>query len=379
MLAHVVSGEVASFEADECAQFLAFSEPGDDDEEPRRAYVVTTRRTVWANDLLKWSLWMAPSNRRRFFWSRDGGSVWEADWTSAGRSSGCTALEDVSTSVSESQWYHAAAADHRDDLLREVESFAGERDLDGLDLFSRSRSIEASFRQSGYRAAAFDIALSAEHDLTSERGVRQALQQVLRLREHGLIFAGPPCSLFVYMSSSVHCRTSRCLLGDTRNFRVRLSNLLVENLAVLLDIASSRSAWWVLEQPSSSWLLKQAAMVAVRRKHGASCVTTWMGAFDHPMLKCTHLCGTLPKLGLLARTRPEGRSSGSAAAARETSHGGAASVGQGYGRHAFYTKSGSSVTGGPDLHRSAVYTRAFAVAVVSAWEASQVALGRTDS
>ena len=52
---------------------------------------------------------------------------------------------------------------------------------------------------------------------------------VLRLVTGGVIIAGPPCSLHVAASQSVHRRSWKNLFGDTNNMRVRLSNLLWVN------------------------------------------------------------------------------------------------------------------------------------------------------
>ena len=53
----------------------------------------------------------------------------------------------------------------------------------------------------------------------------------LRLVPGGAVVAGPPCSLFVGACQSIHRRTRSCPLGDTRNLKVRLSNLIWDNFA----------------------------------------------------------------------------------------------------------------------------------------------------
>ena len=104
------------------------------------------------------------------------------------------------------------------------------------------------------------------------------LDIVLRLQCYALRFAAPPCSLFVWLSMSVHRRSAKHLLGDTANYKVRLSSLILANLVPLLRLASERSVWWILEQPSSSWMLKQDAMVRLSNWCKAWSVQTWMGS-----------------------------------------------------------------------------------------------------
>ena len=87
------------------------------------------------------------------------------------------------------------------------------------------------------------------------------LGHVLRLTEHGLLFAGPPRSLFVLMPASVQTRSHSEFLGDTSNYKVRMASLIVENTVVFLMVASERGACSVVEQPVSSWMCKQASMV----------------------------------------------------------------------------------------------------------------------
>ena len=49
---------------------------------------------------------------------------------------------------------------------------------------------------------------------------------VLRLLIGGIVVAGPPCSLHIAASQSVHQRSLDNLMGNTRNMRVRLSKLI---------------------------------------------------------------------------------------------------------------------------------------------------------
>ena len=119
------------------------------------------------------------------------------------------------------------------------------RDVESLDLFSASMAIQAAFESVGHVAAAADIKLDARVDITSETGFYATLNAVMRLKQHGLLFAGPPCSLFVFMSSSVHRRSARHPRGDERNFKVRLSNLIASNTTVVVPMAEKRGAWWI--------------------------------------------------------------------------------------------------------------------------------------
>lgn len=376
---HTVSGEVAQLREDEVGLrvCLGGSLP--------RSFIVTTKRRVWASDVLQASVWQTQTGSR-FMWSQAGGSAWlptrggtNASSETIGRSSGsspssgtpmafCSAVPqnttgrssgsefvDLSATLPEQQWYHA----HEHEAC--VEQYVAEsevpRDLACLDLFSASQVIAQTWQQHGLPAAAADIQLGMHFDILGESGFFCTLQLLLRVQDGGLLFGGPPCSMFVWISSSVHQRSPQRPRGDESNFKVRMSNTIVANMAVLLRVATSRKVWWVVEQPASSLMFRLPELAQVAQ--GTPVVTTWMGNFGHPLAKCTHLRGTLPTLRRLTTAvpekqgMPEGRSSGCS---------GHSSLPLGY-----YKVEGKRVTGGPRLHETATYTQAFAEAVFAAW------------
>lgn len=73
----------------------------------------------------------------------------------------------------------------------------------------------------------------------SELPERQLLP-TLRL-DHGLLAAGPPCSLFIWLSSSVHMRHAVGCRGNEGNLKVKLANYITENLVSGLGLLK-----WVL-------------------------------------------------------------------------------------------------------------------------------------
>ncbi|CAE7418727.1 RHM1 [Symbiodinium pilosum] len=125
----------------------------------------------------------------------------------------------------------------------------------------------------------------------------------MRLMDRALIVAGPPCSLNIWLSSSVRKRSFQNPSGDQENQKVRLSNLIASNMACLLTIlrTSGKQFYFVIEQPSSSWLWQLNFMITLLTAVGASTVTTWQAFFGHDMLKPTQLRGTLPNLVKMRR------------------------------------------------------------------------------
>ena len=66
-----------------------------------------------------------------------------------------------------------------------------------------------------------------------------------------MVIGGPPCSLFIFMSSSVHMRSEWNLDGAVDNTKVALANLIAENMTVFLRVLHRvRKYTCVLEQVS---------------------------------------------------------------------------------------------------------------------------------
>lgn len=150
------------------------------------------------------------------------------------------AHDDVATSVCEAEWFDAGAS--LADLDLYCQNWQGARIYQCLDLFSHSQRLARTFTCHGKQAIAFDIASNQQEDILARSGFYLALDLVLmlleltfayfltlsfvflchttirlyllnvaqhrltRLCDHALICAGPPCSLFVPISQSVHQR-----------------------------------------------------------------------------------------------------------------------------------------------------------------------------
>ena len=211
---------------------------------------------------------------------------------------------DTDTLLDERAWWHASA--HLHEIREFVDHWSGNRDLDCLDLFSPKGRIKKVWGARGKTAVNYDIKSGGkQHDVSGRVGCMFLLAFILRLKPGAMVMAGPPCSLFIYLSSSIHQRRVGLEEGDVRHHSVRLANLIVANMMVLLQIAHSRGVFFVLEQPSTSWMFKMLVVVAAFEGMGTAVVprvTTWMRAFGHEIPKCSHLVGTLPTLHFMRRS-----------------------------------------------------------------------------
>ena len=65
-----------------------------------------------------------------------------------------------------------------------------------------------------YMRSTYEIRDNEECDLTTTMGFICLIFKVLRIREGGLLYGGPPCSLMVWIAKYVHKRTRAMPWGD---------------------------------------------------------------------------------------------------------------------------------------------------------------------
>ena len=180
---------------------------------------------------------------------------------------------------------------HMQEILSYIQSWKGRSNVQFLDLFSGVAEASRVFSRKGYVTRNFDINMG--DDITRRDGFFKCLEIVMSLVLGGLILLGPPCSLWVFMSASVHRRTKCNTEGDCTKEAVRSANLLVRNICFLIALAHFRGIFVILEQPSSSqmknysWLCQLCSTLRLRR------ITTWMGCYGHLIPKPSYLLSNL--------------------------------------------------------------------------------------
>ena len=75
-------------------------------------------------------------------------------------------------------------------------------------------------------------------------GLLEALMQNRKV-PYGCLLAGPPCALFIFVSSSFHRRSNINIFGNQVEKLVRAANQVVSNLSVLLAICHARMVYWM--------------------------------------------------------------------------------------------------------------------------------------
>jgi hypothetical protein len=82
------------------------------------------------------------------------------------------------------------------------------RNVDCLDLFSGRGNFAKVGREEGFNVETYEMRHDpSSQDFRTKAGFFEALGIVLRIAPQGIILTGPPCSLWIFLSSGFHCRT----------------------------------------------------------------------------------------------------------------------------------------------------------------------------
>jgi len=242
--------------------------------------------------------------------------------------------------------------------------------------------VYRAFRLARLKSRKFDCNADDRYNICLQTGVYSAIDLILDVLPLGLITWAPPCAMFVFMSSNVHKRTKSKPLGNVKNISVQLANIIVDNMAFLMQLATRRRLWQVLEQPFSSLMYAMPALKRVIKKWKR--IYLHMGAFGHAMLKPTLLYGTLPSLGDLAQQvhiRERVRSKSGTKHVRKTGKMLKKDSKHGLLYHFPAVNKGKStmrkITGGPGLKSSAAYPYRFGQSLRVAWKKDFVDMSRS--
>ena len=129
------------------------------------------------------------------------------------------------------------------------------RNLDVVELWAGVGSVEKAARKQGLQARSVEKegSLDDTSDLLTESGFMSAIKLVLALHVGGLLWLAPVCSSFVWLTSSMACRSpANDFRGDQTHDFVQEGNLGADVAAFLFVLAWARGANSCLENPSGS-------------------------------------------------------------------------------------------------------------------------------
>lgn len=212
---------------------------------------------------------------------------------------------DTFACVPENEWYHAK--DDWPTIRTFCKTWHGERDLDVVSVFDRSRKVLQQWESHGFKGECFDICHEPAMDVASKAGFFLLLGMLMRLLPQSFSMWAPPCSMMIFLTSSLHKRHAFGCDGDIRQYAVRLSNVIRDNCAVALKatLKFRPDSLAMVEQPSGSWMFKSSLWTEMIPGFGMSKALTYQGLFGGPLLKATHLVHTMPTSILFARRCPK--------------------------------------------------------------------------
>ena len=120
-----------------------------------------------------------------------------------------------------------------------------------VELFAGDQAISRAMRME-HLAASFDKRYAINQDLATEPGFALALALILKILNHGMLWAAPVCSSWVWVSRSRTQRSVTAPAGNIKHLSVRTANRMVDLTCLLIIIAFARGCEVYLEQPCSS-------------------------------------------------------------------------------------------------------------------------------
>ena len=169
-----------------------------------------------------------------------------------------------------------------------------------VEFFAGEQSITKGLRLVGYKGDPVDVRLNSSHDLLTPCGFLVAITMIYSVCRGGLVWIAPPCSTWVWMSRSSTGRSDKSHgpLGDPDNENVQRQNVLVARMCYLLALCWARGVYFIIEQPSSSVMMKHPRLVKFFKRLGGAIEHIYLelGSFCLDMKKGTTLSGWAPHL-----------------------------------------------------------------------------------
>lgn len=234
-------------------------------------------------------------------------------------------------------------------------TWVGDRNIDMVSVFDRSKRMSSTWRDAGHSSTEYDIAHDpVQMDICTRVGFYYLLGLLLKLARGGFSMWAPPCSLWIFLTSSLHKRSASCPDGNTDHFSVRLANRIAINAAMALKaVLKFRSDCAVMiEQPSGSWLFKYGPWKDIIQHLWLRKSLTYQGLFGGPLPKPTHLVHSLKDDKLFARKLTKNLKKKKFNRSNKV----------------FYIKDANgSVTGTKMLTQTSIYPKRLATAIYKSW------------
>lgn len=181
------------------------------------------------------------------------------------------------------------------------------RRLDLVEIFAGQQELTKAVNEENMKGEACDILTKPKlHNIESQEGLEHLASKILQMKPGGVLWGGPPCKTWIWISRSGTYRTAKRPQGSLKVPRVAQANLPVENFTLLAAVAHLRGVDYVVENPSSTLIHEFKPLKALMKWTGAYSVRTYMGAFDSEHCKPLQLFSNWHGIQGMKRQKPKG-------------------------------------------------------------------------
>lgn len=169
--------------------------------------------------------------------------------------------------------------------------------LGAVSAFDGCGSLSRALNDHGIAASGYDMANDNiyENCLTLE-GVQFFLMMLVRVAAGGVVWLGPPCCSWIWLTRSKSKRTGDHPEGNIEDKWVQQHNCIAEFVAKVIVTCHQRGIYWVIEQPLSSVLFRFGPIAEAIASTGGRSVSVRLGDFGAETTKPLRLVGTAPWL-----------------------------------------------------------------------------------
>ena len=130
-----------------------------------------------------------------------------------------------------------------------------DKGVDAVEYFAGMKAVTKGYLPAGYSCCSFEKndAWDAQ-DFCSDNGFALAVLLALKVEPAGAALAAPVCSSWIVLNVGTSGRAPHRPLGNAWLPYVAEANMMITRLVLLLLIFSSKSVWWVVEQPCNSMM-----------------------------------------------------------------------------------------------------------------------------
>lgn len=169
--------------------------------------------------------------------------------------------------------------------------------LGAVSAFDGCGSLSRALNEHGIASLGYDITNDEiyENCLTLE-GVQFFLMMLVRVAVGGVVWLGPPCCSWIWLTRSKSKRTRSQPEGNVHDPWVRQHNCIADFVAKVILVCHERGIYFIIEQPLSSVLFHYAPIAEAIAIAGGRSVSVRLGDFGAETTKPLRLVGTAPWL-----------------------------------------------------------------------------------